>query len=120
MNGFSILILILLLGSGGYAVYLWIRLRREWYLIDNKFLLPGNCTAADCKDPDGFLEYISPKLLIFGIALIVFGLLYLPGFFNAPMPALLADILNIAMPVLGFGIFVCFIILQAKAAKLFW
>lgn len=124
MNLFSILLLVTLIGCGGYCVYIWLHLRREWMLTDNRIMLPGGCTVADCKDPDGFLEFMAPKMLIFGIAMIVAGLLYLPGILHTSgmfaWPELVFTILNIALPVLVFGLFLWYILVQHKAAKLFW
>ena len=52
-----------------YLFYTVFRLRRERVLFDNKLLYPGGCTKDDCLDPDGFIDYILPRLIIIGVAL---------------------------------------------------
>lgn len=120
MFDFSLLLMALMVGCGLYCIYLWVRIRREWQLFDNKLMLPGNCTAADCADPDGFLEFMSPKLFAFGIAVFLLGLGYLPEVLNLPLPDLLFRVIDITLTVLSLGAFVAFILIQRKAAKLFW
>lgn len=119
------LIPILLLGSGGYALYTYLRLRREWDFFDNKFLLPGNCPADACQDVDGYLEYISPRLLIFSIACLVFGLLCIPVVFTSVgekmgLGGTLLNVLNYVVPGVGLAVFVWYMISQSRAAKRFW
>lgn len=124
MNIFSIMLLVTLIGCGGYCVYTWISLRKVWMLKDNRIMLPGNCAAADCLDPDGFLDFMAPKMLLFGLVMIVLGLLYLPGILNESgylaWPKLVFTILDIGLPVVTISLFVWFILVQRKAAKLFW
>lgn len=124
MSLFSIILLVSLVGCGGYCVYTWLRLRKVWMLTDNRIMLPGNCTVADCKDPDGFLDFMAPKMLMFGLILIVLGLLYLPGILNdsglLAWPKLVFAILDIGLPVVTVLLFIWFILVQRKAAKLFW
>lgn len=125
MDFFSLMLLILQIGCGVYCIYTWLRLRKEWRLFDNKIMLPGNCSVKDCVDEDGFLEFIVPKMLFFGLALIVLGLLYLPGILfysglDLGLPQLMLTILNYALPVLSVGAFVWFLVMQRKAAQLFW
>lgn len=47
-----------------YLFYTVFRLRRDRVLFDNKLLYPGGCTKDDCLDPDGFIDYILPRLII--------------------------------------------------------
>ena len=49
-----------------YLFYTVFRLRRDRVLFDNKLLYPGGCTKDDCLDPDGFIDYILPRLIIIG------------------------------------------------------
>lgn len=125
MDIFSLMLLVLLIGCGIYCIATWLRLRKEWRLFDNKIMLPGNCSVKDCVNEDGFLEYMAPKMLIFGISLVVLGLLYLPGILydsglDLGLPKLALRILDIALPVLSITDFIWFIVAQRKASKLFW
>ena len=129
MDSFSsaldILLLAIVFGSGGYALYTYLRLRREWRIFNNAFLRPANCPASACKDPDGFLEYAHPRLLLVAIACIVSGVLYVP----VAVPnfgkllhigATVTGILTVGAPLLGFAALVVYMIAQGKAAKRFW
>ena len=69
-NLLDLIMAILLLGTGIYCIYTSIRLRREYTFFENKVLLPGGCEPNACTDPDGFFDYIAPRLVLFGIALI--------------------------------------------------
>lgn len=69
-NLLDLIMAILLLGTGIYCIYTSIRVRREYTFFENKVLLPGGCEPNACTDPDGFFDYIAPRLVIFGIALI--------------------------------------------------
>ena len=46
-NVLSALLLILLLGSGIYALYIAIRLKKTYTLFERKFLYPANCAPKD-------------------------------------------------------------------------
>ena len=56
-----------------YLFYTVFRLRRDRVLFDNKLLYPGGCTKDDCLDPDGFIDYILPRLIIIGAAFLLCG-----------------------------------------------
>ena len=56
-----------------YLFYTVFRLRRDRVLFDNKLLYPGGCTKDDCIDPDGFIDYILPRLIIIGAAFLLCG-----------------------------------------------
>lgn len=129
MDGFSavldILILATVFGSGAYALYTYLRLNREWRIFNNAFLRPANCPAAECNDPDGFLEYVHPRLLLVGIACLVSGILYvpvaIPGLAESlQIGSVLGNILMIGSPLLGFAALVIYMVAQGKAAKRFW
>lgn len=109
--------LILLFGMGLYLIYTVIRLKRECMLFDSKVLYPGNCSKDDCLDPDGFMDYIAPRMLIFALGLILCGgfsalVLWVPGL-KSKLTATLELVLPLA--VLGWYIFV-----SRKAAREFW
>ena len=80
-NLLDLIMAILLLGTGIYCIYTSIRVRREYTFFENKVLLPGGCEPNACTDPDGFFDYIAPRLVLFGIALIFCAALELLVFF---------------------------------------
>lgn len=113
----TIILLIMLIGSGVYALYTYIRLHRTCMLFPNKFLYPGGCTADKCVDEDGFIEYIEPRLLLLGIAMILCGIVYGAYSMVWKKSFLWADILTVMIPA---GVFVWYMVVQRKAAKNFW
>lgn len=117
--------LAMLLGSGAYALYTYLHLRKSWGFFPNKFLLPANCPPEECLDEDGYLEYISKRMLIFGCLCLGLGLLYLPVMLPnfavlLGLSATAYNILYYAMPFLGVAVYVWFIICQFRASKKFW
>ena len=113
----SILLVIMMLGLGVYCIYTFFRLHREYYLFPNKFLYPGDCPPENCTDVSGFIEFILPRILIFGIAVILCGIGY-------GMLDLVWKVKHIAVficsLVIPLGIFAWYIYVQRKAANLFW
>ena len=129
MDSFStildVLILATIFGSGGYALYTYIRLRREWRIFNSVFLTPSECPPDECQDTDAYLEYVQPRLLILSIACFAAGLLFLP----VALPNL-SEIMNLGTvgynillfgaPLTGFVALVWYMFCQGKAAKRFW
>lgn len=113
----SLILLVMLYGSGIYALYTYFRLRRTCDLFPNKFLYPGGCKAETCVDVDGFIDYIEPRLLLLGVAMIVCGVAYFYYSMIWKTTFLWADILSIVLPA---GIFVWYMVVQNKASKRFW
>ena len=113
----NMLLLAMMLGVGIYCIYTFIRLRKQCELFPNKFLYPGDCKPEECVDVDGFINYILPRMLIFGIAMLLcggaYGLLVMVWEINHIA-------INIGSMVLPLAIFGWYIYVQRKAAKLFW
>ena len=70
----DVLVTILLVGAGGYALAACIRLKREQVLFENKILYPSQCTPENCLDPEGYIAYIVPRMSLFGAVCVVFGI----------------------------------------------
>lgn len=118
-NMLHILLLVMLGGSGVYALYSFVRLRKEQYLFPNRFLYPSNCKPEDCTDVVGFIEFISPRILIFGVVCTVLALFLVFVWFGGVL-ALPMWLDSIAIPALGIAVFVWYMIVQNKVYKLFW
>lgn len=114
----DMLMLVMLLGCGAYALYTAIRLRRSYMLFPNKFLYPGDCAPEDCLDEGGFIDYMLPRLTALGISMLVMGIAYAVALYL--LDGASNTIVDIASIFLPCGAFVWYIILQRKAAKLFW
>lgn len=116
-NTLDIMMLAMLVGIGVYFIYTIFRLKREGILFENKVLYPSGCAPENCTDPEGFIRYISAHALIFGIVLVLSGVLYalcrwIPAFSNS-----VTEILKLILPVvlLIWYMFIC-----RSAAKRFW
>lgn len=119
------MIVLLLLGSGVYTLIAYFRLRKYWAPFEHRFLLPANCPPDKCLDPDGFLEYIFPRLLIFGVLCCALGIAYLPAAVPPVGKAIgLSDtmyyILTYSVAGIGVGAFVWYMFCQSHCAKQFW
>ncbi len=113
----NVLLTVMLLVCGVYGLYTVIRLRRTYMLFSNKFLYPGNCKPEDCLDEDGFIDYIMPRLTILSIAMLVFGAAFVLNTYIFKLSTLWIDLATIILP---FGSFLWYILVQRKAAKLYW
>lgn len=115
----DLIMLAILIWAGGYALYSAIRLKKEYYLYDNRLLYPGKCDPAACTDPSAFIEYIFPRILGLGIAVLIFAAMYAIVNYTDILPS--ADWFGyLVMPVTGVAIFVWYILMINKAAKKFW
>ena len=90
-----------------YLFYTVFRLRRDRVLFDNKLLYPGGCTKDDCRDPDGFIDYILPRLIIIGAAFLLCGAFTALVVFIPAMDTLVCNILEIVFPIGHCMVFVC-------------
>lgn len=113
----DVLLVVMVIGCGVYALYTAIRLRRTFMLFPNKFLYPGNCGPDDCVDEDGFIDFILPRMTILGVALLVIGALLVLNTYVWGLSGLVLDLATIIVPC---GCFFWYILVQRKAAKLFW
>lgn len=116
-NMLSLLLLVMMLGCAIYCIYTFIRLRKECYLFPNKFLYPGNCKPEECVDVGGFIDYILPRILLFGVALFLCGVAY--GMLDLVWKVNHIAV-NIGSMVVPLALFGWYIYAQRKAAKLFW
>ena len=116
--GLDMLLLVMLLGSGIYGLYSAIRLRRTFLLFPNKFLYPGDCPPENCIDEGGFIDFIVPRLTILSIALLLMGVVY--GVWFLFFQHIQHWVIDVASMVLPVSAFVWYVIVQRKAAKLFW
>ncbi len=117
VNMLDIFLWVMLLGYGAYALYAAIRLRRTYMLFPNKILYPGNCAPETCLDEDGFIDYILPRVTVWGIVMVVFGAVFMLNNYVLRITGLWVDITSIVLPVVAL---VWYMLIQRKAAKLFW
>ena len=117
MNGnlIDVVIAAMLAGSGVYGIISSLRLKKVGKLFPNKMLYPGRCEPADCVDVEGFIEYIVPKMIIFGILCIILA----AGTVVVAFAEVSFSILIFEMAVV-VAVFAYIGVVQNKASKLFW
>lgn len=100
-----------------YLFYTVFRLRRDRVLFDNKLLYPGGCTKDDCLDPDGFIDYILPRLIIIGAAFLLCGAFTVLVVFIPAMDTLVCNILEIVFPIAAIA---WYSFVSRHAAREYW
>ena len=114
----DVMLLAMLFGCAAYAFYTVVRLKREYMLFENKLLYPGNCPYLECTDPQSFIDFIWVKLLLLGIGMFACGALIALNSFTALFHNTIW--ISAAMIVLPLALFAWYVVIQRKAAKLFW
>lgn len=115
-------------GCGIYCLYLWLKIRGSKTIPDNCMLVPREQTMAQCIDAEEYQSYIMPRLLIFGVVLLVFGLLglgdYYFGIFDGVTAGLSAGmrllVLELATCILPLLVVIWFGVCLRKSQKRLW
>lgn len=113
----DVLLMVMLFGCGIYSIYTAIKLRRSYFLEPNKILYPANCKPEDCVDPDGFIEYILPRVMTCGILWLLSGIAFAVNNYVLRFEGWLVYALTIILPVAPF---VWYMFIQRKSAKEYW
>ncbi|MDY3920340.1 MAG: hypothetical protein SOZ59_15330 [Candidatus Limivivens sp.] len=72
MDNMFVLIDLLVAGFGVYILYGWYLMAKKGEVKEN-LVLPKDTNMKRCKDREGYIACIQPKLLVFGIATTVCG-----------------------------------------------
>lgn len=73
MQALDLLFFVSLAGVGIYCIWLGIAMGRWRELKDNGLLYPNGTNPRDCLDPEGFLAFMRPRMVIFGLVSLVAG-----------------------------------------------
>lgn len=114
MNSMYLLLDILVLGAGAYILYAYFLMTKKGEIKEN-ILMPKEVTMSQCKDKEGYVKYVAPKLLMFGIGAVICGVL---GFINDYGQALGNWYMGVT--VLFLVLLIWFAIGTRKAIKMFW
>ena len=115
LKEFDLILTVLFLIYGLLCAYNALRLRRATKLFDSIVLYPGGLKKEDCRDPEGFMDFMRPRIAILGGCLLLIALIYaLKLYVGIPKIASYAHI-ALAAAVLVWGFW-----LYRKAAKQFW
>lgn len=72
MNDLDSLLDILVLGCGLYCIYLSYKMKVKGS-ISNPILFSNPVKAAQCKDKEGYIAYMLPRMLLFGVFTTLYG-----------------------------------------------
>lgn len=117
LNGMDMILLVMLFGFGIFALYTAIRLRREQLLFPSKILYPGDCAPEDCADPGGYIDFITPRLILLSVAFLLMGIAMALVIYVFKLSNSWTELATVVLPIAGLA---WYIICQRKAAKLFW
>ncbi len=73
MENFNLFFNIITIGGGIYCLYSLIKMKMAGKLIPNQLLVPKNAKPEDCLDEELYIQYISPRILVLGILLLLGG-----------------------------------------------
>lgn len=112
---FDVIVTVMLVAGGVYSLYSCIKLKKEQYLFENRILYPSNCQPDDCIDPEGFIQFIVPRMTFFGIMCIIFGLVTIgSSLLN------LGDLATGIQMVAVVAVFAYIMVINNRSAKIFW
>ena len=116
--GLETLDLILMLSFlvfGALCIFNAFRLRSAKKLFDSMVLYPGGLKKEDCQDPEGFMDYMKPRMgILGGMLLLVAGIYALKLYVGLPKALSIAHIVfTVAALAWGFSLY-------HSAAKRFW
>lgn len=72
MNDFTAILSIIILGSGIYCLYAAYMLKAKG-VINKTILLGKDVDVKKCKDKDGYIKYVFPKVLLLGIVALIYA-----------------------------------------------
>lgn len=104
------------LACGIYVLYIWYRLQAVRRLFDSTLLIPRDQRIKDCADPDGYIRYLKPRLLVLGLLLVLYGAVSLANSSLKLYNDTVGMILNGVMLLVIIWYAVC----TRKAFKRFW
>lgn len=74
-NEMNLLLALILLGSGVYCLYTWLRLLVTKRLFRNGLLVPKEKKISDCADEEEYIRYIMPPLTVLALMTTAHGVL---------------------------------------------
>lgn len=112
---FDVIVTVMLVGGGIYSIYSCIKLKKEQYLFENKILYPSNCPPDSCIDPEGFIQFIIPRMTFFGVMCIIFGVATLAGSLLD-----MGDLATIVQMVAVAAVFIYIMVVNNRSSKIYW
>ena len=95
-------------GCGIYCLYLWGKIKFSGLVPDGCMILPRGSTIDECVDKEEFLKAAMPRLMIFGLLILFFGLVTLADVYFEFLNLWTAD-LTVGMRLLILELVTCII-----------
>ena len=73
MNDMTLFLDLILLASGAYCMYTWLRLMVTKHLFKNGLLVPKEKKISDCADEEAYIRYMTPPLAVMAIMTMGYG-----------------------------------------------
>lgn len=77
MNDMTLFLVLILLASGVYCMYTWLRLAVTKHLFKNGLLVPKEKKISDCADEAEYIRYMTPPLAVMAILTLAYGVIML-------------------------------------------
>ena len=106
---------LLFAGAGLYALYAYYLLKTKGE-ITTSILMSKDVDIRKCKDIEGYKVFVAPKILIFGAAALLYGILGLVNSYVSPVPG----VLYTAAMVLFFVMLIWLAFQTKKGVQMFW
>lgn len=102
-------------GAGIYALYAYFLLKTKGE-ITTSILMNKDVDIRKCKDIEGYKRFVMPKILIFGIACLIYGAVGLFNSYVSPVP------LPVYLGAMGvfFIILIWYAFQTKKGVQLYW
>lgn len=104
------------LAAGAYVLYVWYRLQAVGRLFENSLLIPKDYRIKDCADPDGYIRYLKPRLLILGLYLALYGIMAL---INSNLQ-LYNNTVSMVLNGVALAVIIWYAVCSSKAVKRYW
>ncbi len=106
---------VIFVGAGIYVLYAWFLMKTKGE-IKTSILMSKDINLKKCKDLEAYKAYIAPKMLIFGIASLVYGAV---GLINANVYALPLPV-YFAVMAFFMAVLIWFAYATRKGVQKFW
>ena len=77
MNDMTLFLDLILLASGVYCMYTWLRLAVTKHLFKNGLLVPKEKKISNCADEAEYIRYMPPPLAVMAILTLAYGVIML-------------------------------------------
>lgn len=75
MGNMNLMFGLITTGCGVYCLYLWLKIKLSGQVPDGAMILPRGYTMGDCLEPEEFMAHAMPRLMIFAVLILFFGVL---------------------------------------------